>query len=61
MAALGALRLRPGVGGQPVRGCGGRLGRVTTGGVVGGGGGACLFLAMHSGWDCSGCARSDDG
>jgi hypothetical protein len=23
--------------------------------------GACLFLAMSSGWDCFGCARADDG
>jgi len=65
MAAMGAVRFRIRIDNWPVHdggigGCDSRLDRVITGDVVGGDGGACLFLAMYSGWDCFCCARADD-
>jgi len=65
MANRGAVRFRLRIDDKLVccgviDGCNKRLGHVITGDVVGGDGGACLFLAMYSGWDCFGCARAND-
>jgi len=65
MANMGAVRFRLGIDDKPVHdgnigSCDSRLDRVITSDIVGGDGGACLFLAMYSGWDCFGCARADD-
>ena len=54
IANMGAVRFRFGIDDKPVHdgdsgSCDSRLDRVITGDVVGGDGGACLFLAIYSG------------
>jgi len=65
MANMGTWCFRLGINDKRVHdgdsgSCDSRLDRVITGDVMGGDGGAYLFLAMSSGWDCFGCAGADN-